>query len=278
MPTQTSARAHAGIASAAMAYASGEVFGRRVAVLPLAPNGKTPMTRRGHLEASDDPEVVAGWWRRWPQANLGLALQANGLCCVDLDGAEGLRTWSRLDARYPGPPTCASETGGGGGHLIYAVPEGRRPRGTVGVFPSIDLRGPGYLVVPPSVHPNGTTYRWGMPPWRLPPQPAPEWVLEPLKIELPAVTVSGPLVGAHTVYGRAALEGIIDEVASAPEGTRNTTLYACARRVLDLAALGDVDLANALEVLTLAAARTGLTAHEIQRTIDSAQVGANRVA
>lgn len=67
------------------------------------------------------------------------------------------------------------------------------------------------------------------------------------------------------------------EVAGAREGTRNHTLYARARRVLDLVSSGEVDEQNALEVLRAAAERSGLPAHEIERTIVSATGGARNV-
>lgn len=85
--------------------------------------------------------------------------------------------------------------------------------------------------------------------------------------------VSGPREGTHTPYGRQALIGIVREVAGAQEGTRNHTLYAKTRRVLELVASGHVDESNALNVLRLAADRSGLPAHEIERTIASAMGG-----
>jgi len=262
---------------AALDYTLGAVFGRAVSVFPVVPRGKRPITTRGFDDATTDLERVGEWWTDCPDANIGLPLAANGLCAVDLDGPEGLHTWSDLGTEYPGPVTCCTETGSGGAHLIYRIPTGRNPRGTPRVFGNVDLRGPGYLVAPPSVHANGTVYRWVTPPWRLAPQPAPGWILEPLEVKRPVGPVYEPRDGSHTPYGRAALIGIVDELADAPEGTRNHALYSRTRRVLDLIASGDLEEANALEVLRIAAERSGLPAHEIERTVASAMTGGGRV-
>ncbi len=254
----------------ALAYIEGRVFDWPVAIFPLVARGKKPLTSRGFQDATTDPNQIRRWWLTDPDANVGLPLQGNGLCAVDLDGPDGLRTWSELGVEYPGPVTCCTETGSGGGHLIYGVPDAREPRGTVGVFPNVDLRGPGYVVAPPSVHPNGSVYRWVMPPARLAPQTAPEWILETLGSIGPSVPPYDPRIDSHTPYGRTALLATIDEVAGAPEGARNQTLYARTRRVLDLIASGDLEEHNALEVLRMAADLTGLPEREIERTVASA--------
>jgi len=256
------------------------VFGWAVAVLPLAPQGKLPLIRkedggRGYLDATTDLEEIRAWWSGTPDANIGLSLAPNGLCAVDLDGAEGLATWAGLRAEYPGPLTCATQTGSGGGHLIYRVPEGRRPRGTPAVFPSVDLRGPGYIVAPGSTHPNGNQYTWVMPPWRLPPQPAPEWILLSETPPQPPIAPRFAETDGHSRYGRAALigtrdrPGLLDEVAGAPGGTRNATLYRVARRVLDLVERRDLEYRNAWDALMLAAHDCGLPEREILATLES---------
>lgn len=136
------------------------------AVLPLMPRGKTPLTRTGLKEASADPAVVRGWWERWPDANIGLATgMINSLLVIDLDvdddrginGFESLRAWQREHGRLP--DTWLSITGRGGYHMFYHCTE--RHRNRVGVIEGVDIRAEGgYVVAPPSVHPNGNTYVW----------------------------------------------------------------------------------------------------------------------
>jgi len=240
-----------------------------MAVFPVRPRGKKPLTVNGFHDATTDPQQITEWWSETPDANIGLPLAANGLCAVDLDGPEGLAEWANLSADCPGPVSTATQTGSGGAHIIYAVPPGRRPRGTVGVFPSIDLRGPGYPLAPPSVHPNGTAYQWAMPPWRLAPQLAPGWVLEP---EAPRTSTvpHGAETNGHSLYGRAALVRIVREVATARKGCRNHTLFAQGCQVAELVCWGHLEESEALEVLYLASLESGLAAWEANRTIGSA--------
>jgi hypothetical protein len=57
-------------------------------VVPL--DGKVPRTRHGLTEASTDPEAVTWWWRRWPQANIGIRTGAeSGLVVLDVDAQHG---------------------------------------------------------------------------------------------------------------------------------------------------------------------------------------------
>ncbi len=79
---------------AAMRLAEGEV-----PVFPCAPGGKTPITRRGHLDATTDRRQVRAWWRRNPWANIGIPTgAASGLVVVDVDmhgPANGMRAFVR---------------------------------------------------------------------------------------------------------------------------------------------------------------------------------------
>jgi len=52
----------------AMAYAEAGL-----AVLPLVPGTKRPITKRGLLDATVDHDLIRCWWSRTPEANIGLA-------------------------------------------------------------------------------------------------------------------------------------------------------------------------------------------------------------
>lgn len=121
--------------------------------------GKHPRTKSGLREATADPETVAGWWERWPDANLGCLPGPSGFVVLDLDGPEGAAAAQALGLLAE--PTLEVETGraDGGRHRWY-----RHPGGHVGnaqLAPKIDVRGDaGYVLLPPSVHATGRTYRW----------------------------------------------------------------------------------------------------------------------
>jgi hypothetical protein len=132
-------------------------------VFPLKPRSKLPATQHGYKDASNDPAVIRAWWRRMPDANIGIATgKASGVIVLDVDAQHGgLETLARLEdenGRLPDAPTV--RTGNGGLHIYFRDPgELRNSTGLVG--PGIDVRGDGgYVVAAGSIHENGTVYRW----------------------------------------------------------------------------------------------------------------------
>ncbi len=132
-------------------------------VFPLRPRTKEPFGGLGVYNATTDTDQVMDWWRRWPLANIGLHCGGSGLLGLDLDAYKetfaGDGFLSRSDEE-----TITNLTGSGGTHLLYRMPEGVTYSNATGNLPpGIDVRGQGgYLVLPPSIHPNGTPYRWEM--------------------------------------------------------------------------------------------------------------------
>jgi putative DNA primase/helicase len=127
--------------------------------------GKHPrMSQWGH-QASSEAQIIQGWWGRWPNANIGLALgQGQRLIALDVDGAAGWRSLEELEQAHGElPPTKRSRSGSGvGGHLLFRIPEhldipGNRQK----MLPGIDVRGRGgQIVVAPSLHLSGNRYAW----------------------------------------------------------------------------------------------------------------------
>lgn len=152
--------------------------------------GKHPQAKlapHGLRDASDDEAMVASWWRRDPNANVAVATGA-GLLVVDGDkkeGVDGIAAFLRLaEARGGMPETAVADTGGGGAHWWFAVPDGLYPRNQQALrvgderVRGIDVRGEGgYVVVPPSVHASGGRYSWVRNPHEHL-RPAPTWILE----------------------------------------------------------------------------------------------------
>ena len=51
--------------------------------------GKHPRTKNGLKDATSKPETIRGWWKRWPQANIGLATgPLSGFFVLDCDGKQ----------------------------------------------------------------------------------------------------------------------------------------------------------------------------------------------
>jgi hypothetical protein len=152
-----------------------------IAIFPLRPHGKTPLTAHGLKDASTDPAVVTAWWQQWPEANIGIVTGGKASFWVlDIDGAEGENTLSALEEKYGAlPQTVEVITGGGGRHLYFQYPQQGaifNSAGRLGLC--LDVRGNGgYVVAPPSIHETGRRYEFSVDShdWIL---PAPAWLVD----------------------------------------------------------------------------------------------------
>lgn len=116
-------------------------------VFPLKPNRFEPLTQHGYKDASNDPAVVAAWWDKWPNANIGLALQQSGLMAADVDPRNnGLKTWAERYSHIDS--TLKAKSAGDGIHYIFTVPEGADVKGSFG--PGVDAKWRGYIILAPS--------------------------------------------------------------------------------------------------------------------------------
>lgn len=145
-------------------------------VFPCKPGDKVPATPNGFLDATTNPEVIARWWAHEPRRNVGVP---TGLSfdVIDYDLTEGpevLNEWVRLqdnrDAECDGLVSTprgfhcyvarlnqVGQVGVTAGNKAKIKVSGQRISG-------VDYRGKGgYVVVPPSVRPNGR-YRWWVKP------------------------------------------------------------------------------------------------------------------
>jgi hypothetical protein len=131
--------------------------------------GKHPRYDRTDLQhglndATIDEAVIRRWWRRWPQANIGLITGArSGLVVVDIDPRhDGHLTLDDLEAEHGTfPATVESLTGGGGRHLCYRHPGEKVTSAADRLGPGVDIKGDGgYIVAPPSLHASGRRYEW----------------------------------------------------------------------------------------------------------------------
>ncbi len=99
-------------------------------MFPLVPKGKAPLTPRWFNDFPTDPKVIAGWWRCWPRANVGIATGgASGIGVLDVDPQDGGDTSLDVLIEHYGPlpDTSTVVIGGGGAHHYFAI---RRPTGS----------------------------------------------------------------------------------------------------------------------------------------------------
>lgn len=122
--------------------------------------GKHPITTNGHKNASSDPAAVKAWWTDHPKANIGLPLDVNGLAAVDIDPRKGGNvTLAELEDKHGRLESILRATSGSGGeHIVYSFDPKANVPGQLGT--GIDLKHHGYIIVEPSSHVSGGTYRW----------------------------------------------------------------------------------------------------------------------
>lgn len=146
-----------------------------MAVFPLKPRRKEPATTNGCRAATTNPDQIAQWWDIHQNDNIGIAtgMISGGLMAIDLDvdenkginGYQVMKEWQQQHSALP--DTVQSITGRGGYHLLY---RDNKPWGNkVGLYEGVDIRGEGgYIVAPPSIHPNGKRYEWEQDPQEFP--------------------------------------------------------------------------------------------------------------
>lgn len=197
--------------------------------------GKHPRTLHGLKEASKSPDRIWRWWRRWPEANIGIRTgRESSLVVLDVDVRHGGDTsLESLEATYDRlPRTLTALSGGGGKHLYFRHPGGRIPNSAqLGGFSGLDVRGDGgYIVAPPSLHQSGQRYSWEDASHPL--EALPLWLCDlliPLRLSSPGVSPinqMSPSSETQALWLRIALE-------RARPGTRNVTGYWLACRLRD---------------------------------------------
>lgn len=247
-------------------------------VLPVA--GKIPATINGVYDASGELRKVPIWYERHPGRGVALATgRASGVWVLDLDQPDGLATVAELQEQYDKlPVTLTSRTGSGGYHLFFQLPQDSNVRNSAGrVGDGIDVRGTGgYVVLPPSPHPDGQRYQWvrGRGFGEIEPVEAPAWLMQlaaPPRVQ--TSTPTGADLEAETFTSAYVEKAIIDEcegVASAAEGTRNDTLNRAAYNLARFVAAGAAKAGPVMDALRVSAADAGLPDWEVERTLSSA--------
>ena len=150
-------------------------------IIPIVPHQKIPLTKHGIKDATDHPDTIRAWWKKWPNANIAVACgKPSGVYVVDVDVSEAgdVNGKESLVTEFdPLPVTIQQYTPRGGFHAFYKTDN--PPANRNSFRPGIDIRGDGYyVVVAPSIHPNGGIYAWKprCAPWELTPAEFPDFM------------------------------------------------------------------------------------------------------
>jgi Bifunctional DNA primase/polymerase, N-terminal len=201
-------------------------------VFPVRSHAKAPPLVEAWPErATSDPDIIAGWWATWPNANIGL--HCAGLLVLDVDGRKCGRAAldSLISQHCRLPPTAVSLTPNGI-HILFRCPA-RLSNSAGQLSVGLDVRSTGgYVVLPPSTRPDGG-YRWaeGRTPHLHGIADAPQWLVRLLTPpdKPQARAPAPPLTETSDRLIRFALARDLESVRTAREGERNHTLYAKAR-------------------------------------------------
>lgn len=184
-------------------------------IFPLRPHTKEPFANLGVYNATANEEQVAAWWHRWPHANIGLHCGGCGLLAIDLDKYKDTYNGDGLLTRDD-EETITNLTGSGGTHLLYRLAEGEKYGNQKGDLPAgVDIRGwGGYIVLPPSIHPNGNAYQWEADygPHQIEAAPLPQWLREILQTSRTSLRTPGPASIEAVAIGEKYVESVLERL------------------------------------------------------------------
>jgi hypothetical protein len=227
-----------------------EVIGPVFPAREHEPGRKRPYTGRGFHDASRDPQIIAKWWRQWPEALIGIPSgEPSGVVVLDIDvkksEANGFDTLEDLGILLP--PTAMVHTASGGLHVYFRNPA-RPLKCSVGLIgPGLDVRATGGYVIVPSpdsgyswdpVHALDLTKLAPAPDWLWPPKPSRPIPTEPVS----------PVLGLSR-YGEAAIEAACNAIVRAGPGQQEQTLNSECFSIGGLAGAGAIPVDIALRAL-----------------------------
>lgn len=247
-------------------------------VFPLKPRGKEPLgelVQHGCKDASSDVDTIKKWWKAYPEANIGFVTGKTNRCFViDIDGSTGKEELRKIKKDREWPKTIIAKSGrDGGGHFYFRYPEEiEMVKNRAGVLPNVDIRGDGgYIVVPPSIHPNGKKYSWKRDFCPQEMECASEWILQEIVHGGQKKNGSEKAfeIKTHPYFSRE-FSNTLEKIRTCPEGKRNDTLYRGAFKLAQMCHGRYLQESVVKENLTDAARICGLSDDETKKTVESA--------
>ncbi len=137
---------------------------------------KAPYGGSGVKDATTDEGVISAWWRRWPEAMIGVAMGANGLFALDFDPRIDEETGEvftletlkaalieQMGCDLPQSLTAMTQSGGVHVYMLQPRDAGEPIRNRGNLPRHVDVRGQGgYVIAPPSIlyHEDGSEGRY----------------------------------------------------------------------------------------------------------------------
>jgi hypothetical protein len=258
-------------------------------LLPVIPEGEEGSAKRSWKPYQTTPATeadVAVWWRH-AGINVGIVTgSVSGVVVLDLDNAVAIRV-----AYERGIPKTPHASTGKGLHIYFRAPA-QNVGNRAGFDPSVegfDFRGEGgYVVAPPSIHPNGSVYTWLQSPEDCAVAEMPEWLqelllpLSPKQTDTPPLETNAapspteanpptPLSDRDRVQQvvTATIQAELDQVRQTRQGGRNDQLNRSAFVLGQLVGAGLADERDIEQRLESVALAIGLSRSEVRATMAS---------
>jgi len=151
-------------------------------IIPCKALDKSPHIKEWPSRATSSAEQIRRWWKKWPNALIGVLTGDAGRIVLDVDeknGKHGEATLAGHVQKYgPLPETMEHRTPSLGRQVWFCLPEGQHLRtGVCALGDGLDVKADaGYVIVPPSVMVDGRTYEWINSPLTHEPALAPTWI------------------------------------------------------------------------------------------------------
>ena len=231
-------------------------------------NGKIPLMKKWQLNATNNENKIKQLWEN-NDYNIGILTgeQANNLIVLDCDVKDDINGISNFinylkSNNITLPDTLIATTGRGGKHYYFKSEASNLKSGTNIFDKGIDIRANGgFIIAPPSLHPNGNRYSWdnNVPIAKLPPE------LEKLIIEFQ----TGTKKEKSKQKERLKKNPKYNELPCIEIGERNETLFRLSSKLIECglcynAILEAISIENELKCVEL------LSEAEITNIVNSA--------
>lgn len=176
--------------------------------------GKHPCCPGGVDGATREERIIRKWWKRHPLANVAIATGfRSGVWALDIDPRNGGdSSLAQLVAEHDElVETVIQETGGGGFHQLFIAERPVRCGELDKRYPGLDVKGDGgYVLVDPSTHPSGSSYRWrrGCGPDDVDVARAPDWLLDMVGLPVSQGTPVGSVPAVPEIQVTAISEAV----------------------------------------------------------------------
>jgi hypothetical protein len=191
----------------------------KLSFFPLSKKSKKPLSAWSiHQTRRPTEEEIKEWQDKNLLNQLAIVCgEVSGLIVLDVDDPETFEPWLKK-SKHQLPPTPQVKTSGEKYHCYFRHPGGK-VKNSVKKIPGADIKADGgYVVAPPSIHPNGSKYEWTISLEDCGLAEVPGWMTEYLEVEASTEVAmsNGDMLPPEDDWVTTALRGV-------EEGERDNT-------------------------------------------------------